>query len=233
MVETVTELIPLGGQIAAVLVVRSGLEGYLVDDREPEAFDAGELLRVVREEPDRAEAEVREDLVADPVFAGVGGEAERDVGLHGVESAGLEVIGPKLVQEADSAPLLGHVQEDAALLTGDLDESLVELLAAVAEERVKDVARQALGVDTDEDVLGAVHVALDEGEVLLVGEDLAERDRGELAVGGRKPDCRAALDELLVAAAVLDEVGDRDHAQAVTLAVGREVEIGRASCRER
>ena len=76
MVKPVSELIPLGGQIAPVLVVRDDLDRHLLDDREPEPVDAGELLRVVREDADRGQAEVGEDLVADPVVARVGGEAE-------------------------------------------------------------------------------------------------------------------------------------------------------------
>ena len=45
----------------------------------------------------------------------------------------------------------------------------------------------------------------------------------ELAEVGRQPHGGAALDELLVAAAVLDEVGDGDHLQAVPLAVRDEI----------
>ena len=66
-------------------------------------------------------------------------------------------------------------------------------------------------MDADEHVLRAVDVALDEREVVLAGERLAERDRGELAVRRRQPHGRHPLDQLLVPAAVLDQVGDRDQ----------------------
>src|SRR6185437_5562433 len=116
------------------------------------------------------------------------------------------LVGGELVQQADPAALLAHVEEDAAALARDLRERLLELLAAVAAQRVEDVAREALGVDADEHVLGALDVARDEGDVHLAGQLLAEGDRRELPVARRQPDGRAALDELLVAAAVLDEV---------------------------
>ena len=74
------------------------------------------------------------------------------------------------------AALLRHVEEHAALLGGDARERLLELLAAVAAERVEDVAGQALGVDADEHVLLAVHLALDERDVVLAGQHLAEGD---------------------------------------------------------
>ena len=78
-------------------------------------------------------------------------------------------------------------------------------------------------MDPHEDVLGAFNVAHHKREVRLAGELLAERDPVELAVLGGQANGCAALDELLVAAAVLDEIGDGDHLQAVLLAVGDEV----------
>ena len=52
---------------------------------------------------------------------------------------------------------------------------------------MEDVAGQALGVDADEDVLRTGDVALDERDVVLAGQRLAEGDRSELAVRRRHP----------------------------------------------
>ena len=68
-----------------------------------------------------------------------------------------------------------------------------------------------------------VDVALDERDVLLARERLAVGDGLEVAVVGRQPDGDDALDELLGALAVLDQVGDRDDLQAVALAELDEV----------
>src|SRR5205807_1090324 len=106
-------------------------------DLEAVGLDAGDLARVVRQDPDRREPEVGEDLVADPVLAGVSREAELEIGLDGVETLILELVGAQLVQQADPAPLLGHVEEDALLRRADLRERLPELLPAVALERVE------------------------------------------------------------------------------------------------
>ena len=99
----------------------------------------------------------------------------------------------------------------------------LELLAAVAAKRVEDVAGQALGVDADEHVLGAGDVALDHRDVVLVVEQRAVADGGELAEGGRQLRRDDALDQPLGAPPVGDQVGDRDHLQAVALAVGDQV----------
>ena len=144
---------------------------------------------------------------------------EREVGVDRVHALLLELVRLELVQEPDAAPLLRHVQEHAARLGGDAPQGGVELVAAVAAQRVEDVAGQALGVDADEHVVGAVDVAVHERDVVLARQLLAEGDRLELAVLGRQPHRDLALDELLVAAPVLDEVGDADELQLVALAV--------------
>ena len=88
---------------------------------------------------------------------------------------------------------------------------------------MEDVAGQALGVHADEDVLHALDLALDQRDVLLLGEELPIRHCLELAVLGREPHRHRALDELLPPAPVLDEVGDGDHLQAVQLAERGEI----------
>ena len=141
------ELIPLGVEVAPVLR-RSGATsiGTCSTTVSPKPSMPVELPRVVREDADRGQPEVGEDLVADAVVARVGREAELDVRLDRVEALLLQLVGAELVQQPDPAPLLGHVEEHAAALARDLRERLLELLAAVAAQRVEDVAGEALGV---------------------------------------------------------------------------------------
>ena len=101
------------------------------------------------------QAEVAEDLGADPVVAQVGRQAELDVGLDRVEAVLLELVGAQLVEQADPAPLLGEVEQHALALALDLRQRGGELLAAVAAQAVEDVAGQALAVDAHQHVLAA------------------------------------------------------------------------------
>ena len=78
-------------------------------------------------------------------------------------------------------------------------------------------------MDADEHVRVAVDVALDQRDVVLVVHQRAVADSDEVPEGGGQLGGHHALDELLVAAAVGDQVGDRDHLQAVALAEGDEV----------
>ena len=100
----------------------------------------------------RRQPEVDEDLRADPVVAQVGGQAELEVGVDRVEPLLLELVGAQLVEQADPAALLGEVEQHAAALALDHRQRRLELLAAVAAQRVEDVAGQALGVHADEHV---------------------------------------------------------------------------------
>ena len=99
--------------------------------------------------------EVDEDLRADAVVAQVGGQAELEVRVDGVEPLLLQLVGAQLVQQADAAALLREVEQHAAALLLDHRERRLELLAAVAAQRVEDVAGEALGVHAHEHVLGA------------------------------------------------------------------------------
>ena len=87
MVEAMAELRFLRLQVAPVFGVGRNLDRDLLDDRQPEALEADDLLRVVRQNADGREAEVGQDLVPDPVVARVGGEAELEVRLDRVEAA--------------------------------------------------------------------------------------------------------------------------------------------------
>src|SRR5215217_8910445 len=92
VVEPVPELRALRLEVAAVLGVRRHLDRNLLRHLEPEPLEAGDLLRVVREDPDRLEPELVENLRADAVFSAVGREAELDVRLDGVEPCLLELV---------------------------------------------------------------------------------------------------------------------------------------------
>ena len=82
-------------------------------------------------------------------------------------------------------------------------------------------------MDPDEHVLGAVDIALDHRHVVFVVDQGAVADRGEVAELGRQRGGDDPLDQLLLAPPVGDQVGDRDHLQAVALAVGNQVRNAR------
>ena len=131
-------------EVARILGLRRDLDRDLLDDGETEAVESGELARVVGQDANRRQAEVGEYLVADPPLPRVRRKAELEVRLDGVEPGLLQLVRPELVEQPYPATLLPHVEEDAAALRVDPRESLLELLTAIAQERVEHVAGQAL-----------------------------------------------------------------------------------------
>src|SRR3954468_10184538 len=101
MVQAMAELRTLRAQVPLVLGVRRNFERQLLGDGQAEALDAGHLARIVREDADRAQPEVGEDLVADSPLARVWREAELEVRFDRVEPFLLELVRLQLVQKAD------------------------------------------------------------------------------------------------------------------------------------
>src|SRR5215475_846040 len=78
-VDPVTEAVPLGGEVAQVLLRRLDREGDHAGYLDPAGGQPRYLRRVVGEQPHRAHAEVGEYLCADGVVPGIGGQAEFQV----------------------------------------------------------------------------------------------------------------------------------------------------------
>ena len=152
VVQRVAHALGLRAQVGLVVLVGRVLDRDLRADRQAVALEALDLLRVVGEDADRAEPEVDEDLGADAVVAQVRRQAEALVGLDRVEAVLLQAVGAQLVQQADAAALLGEVEQHALALALDHRQRRFELLAAVAAQRVEDVAGEALRVHAHEHV---------------------------------------------------------------------------------
>ena len=109
------------------------------------------LARVVCQEAQITQTEAVKYLRADAVIALVGRETQVFIGLDGVSACVLQGIGVKFVFESDAASFLAHVEKYARAGFSDHLEGLVELLAAVATERTKDVTSEAFGMYAYED----------------------------------------------------------------------------------
>src|SRR5690606_28093580 len=109
----VAELAPLGGEVRAVVRTRLHLDGLAARDLQAVALEPHDLPRVVRQELDRAEAQVEQDLGADTVVAQVRLEAERLVRLYRVLSLILERVRADLVGQPDAPALLPQVDDGA------------------------------------------------------------------------------------------------------------------------
>src|SRR5258708_3043674 len=76
IVEQVPEPTGLGAQIVSVVLAGRVLDRQLLAHPHAMALEAGDLARIVGQEPDGRHAEVGEDLGADPVVTQVGGQTK-------------------------------------------------------------------------------------------------------------------------------------------------------------
>ena len=98
-------------------------------------------------QPNALHAEVLQDLNAQRVVAMVGFEAQFVIRCHRVVAGVLKLVGHQLVHQADAAPFLQVVDQDAGSGFGNRFLRHGQLGAAVATAGSEDIARQTLGVN--------------------------------------------------------------------------------------
>src|SRR5207245_9968994 len=228
--QEVTELVFLGLQVTLVVRIRLDSYRHPLDHLEAKAFEAIDLLGIVREQTDLSNPKVVKDLAADAVIALVGGMAQRLVGLDRVQSPILQVVGMELVQEPDTSPfLVPDVENYAHAVGSDHLHRRVQLRATVTSKAAEDVARQTFRVRAQENGPLWIDVAQHQREVILVAEDVFIGVKLPQAGGldsDRDDGFDPSFDELFVPAAVRDHLLDRDQLDAMIR--GECLEIGHA-----
>ena len=199
------------------------LDGDALGDLDAELLELVDLVGVVGEQTHGLDAELPQDLGPDEVFAFVSGKAQGQVGLEGVHALLLELVGLEFVDQADPAALLAHVEEDAAALFFDLCQGGGQLLAAVAAQGAEGVAGQAFGVDAAEDVAAVADLTLDEGDVVFAVEAVDEAVGAEISEAGGQADLCHAVDQVVVAFAVVLEFLDAQEGDAPFFRQGLEL----------
>ena len=162
-------------------------------------------------------AEQTEDLRPHAIITLVGVVTEVHVGIYRVVALLLQLIGGNLRHQADAAPFLVEVEDNA--LAGFVYHlhGAVQLLAAVAALGTEDVAGHAGGMHAHGDCLVLFPFALNQGNVLEAVVLLAEGDKAEMAVLGGHVHLLAFLYEALVFKAVGNEVFDCDDVKPLAL----------------
>ena len=189
----------------ACVFVRFGNDcGDALDHVNARIDEGVDLFGVVGHEADDGNLELFEDLSGELEEAAIGLVAELEICLNGVEALVLELVGAEFGHEADAAALLLLVEEDASAGAGYGAERELELLAAVAAERVEYVAGKALRVDADDGRSG-VDVTQDESD-------------------GRLDATRGRWNSLITGFGSIDDAFEAEDAEVSP--TGREVGIG-------
>ena len=159
--DQVSHLLALGLEVAFVGRFGGDDGRKALCDLDSGEFERFDLRWIVCDEADGVDSELLEDFGGELEFAAVGFVAEFEVGFDSVETLVLKFVGAELCHQTDAASFLLFVEQNACAVLGDHGECELKLLAAVAAEGMKDVAGEALGVNSD-DGRFAVNVAHDE-----------------------------------------------------------------------
>jgi len=198
-------------QIPGVVLVFLHLQRNALHHLEPVSFQSFDLAGIVGQQPHAPHAEIFQNLRANAVIPQIRRKTETQIGVHRVQSLFLQLVGLQLVNEADAAAFLPHVQQHAGAFRADLAQRRRQLRSAIAAVRMKHIAGQALGMDAHEHGLAAVDLAFHQRDMFFPVHVVGVRHRLEHAVIGRQPDLHFAPDQLLFLVAIRDQIFDRDQ----------------------
>src|SRR5881628_3740570 len=133
----------LGRDVSKVVAVEGTEERLPIDDVNSPFTQGPHFLRIVGEELDALDPEMPQDFDSCVVAAFIGAEAQRAVGVHGVQAFLLQEIGSKLVAQTDAASLLRQIQEDASAACREDAQAATQLLTAIAPETAEEITGEA------------------------------------------------------------------------------------------
>ncbi len=180
------EFVALGGEVGLVVSVLTGMQRHPFRDCNTKRFEGYYLAGVVGEEAQRANAEVRKHGSTHRVAARIGRKSQFFVGLHGVRTAVLQMIGLDLVAKADIATFLPQIQNHAAACGCDAPHRFFQLRSAIAAQAEQGIARQAFGMDATQCGLIGGRITKYKRKVFLAGSGVGKYIQVELAPLGWK-----------------------------------------------
>jgi hypothetical protein len=143
-----THLLALCFEIVPAGFVGAGDTGNALGDHHARGFQSTHFVGIIREQADRIHSQMPQDGAWQMVTSQVALEAKLLVGLDGIGAVILELIGTDLVHESDAPAFLQFIDDQAAPFAGYFFQSDLELSAAIAAQAVKDVAGEALGMNS-------------------------------------------------------------------------------------
>ncbi len=158
-------LLAFGFEVAPARFVGTGDTRHPFGNDHPGVFKGPHLIRVIREKPHRADAEMPQNSAGQLIIPQIALESELFVGFHGVGPQILQPISAQLIHQPDASAFLQFVDDQSPPFFGDLLEGDFELRPAVAAQTVENIAGEALGMNTEQrGRAGAAHIAHRQGD---------------------------------------------------------------------
>ena len=137
------EVVPAG-------FVGTGDTGNALGNDDSGFFQRPDLIGIIRQQTHRFDAQMSQNRARQMVAAQVALEAELFIGLDGVGPMILQLISPQFVHEPYAAAFLELIDDEPAPFARNLGERNLELRATIAAQTVKDVAGEALRMDSQQ-----------------------------------------------------------------------------------
>ena len=183
-------------------------QATLFHDLDAEALECNNPARVICQQADGVQAEIRKDLGADSNFMLRGRVGEITVMA---EAAVMSDDLAMLRMQAESC--LVQIYEYTGALFDDPFERAAHHLLTIAADRPEQVAVGAMRVHANEHVLTIRHLAVNQSHVRLRADLTRIEDGAEVAELGCNAAFGAPMDVVFMTQPVADQVGDRNHLQ--------------------
>jgi hypothetical protein len=122
-------------------------------------------------------------IQAHAVVTQVRGEPQAFIGFNGIRTLILELIGPDLVEKANTTPLLTQVKQEPAALNGNTAKGFLKLIAAITAHAVEGIPGKTFGVGPRQYRLTVGNITQTQGNMLLTGTDFLKAMHIENAKG--------------------------------------------------
>src|ERR1019366_5362180 len=162
-----THLLSFRFEITLIVLMRLCANWHLLDNFQSVTFQTHHLARIVREQPNRLQAKVRQNLRAQTIFAKVHSITEFLIGLDRIITLLLQLVRFDFGSQPDAASLLPHMAQHAGTLVGNLLHRMVQLRTTTATTRAKNIAGETLAVNADEHVFFAGDISADQCEMMF------------------------------------------------------------------
>src|ERR1035437_3769706 len=145
--EQMPHLLFLSAKVVLGVLVEFDIGRHAFHDFDSGIFHGRHFLGIVRDQADLLHPKLPQDLRRQFVLAIIVVIAEFDIGLDGVETVVLQLVGLQLGHQAYAAPFLLLVNEDTGAGFGNHGKRPLKLLTAIAAHGMKHVAGQTLRVN--------------------------------------------------------------------------------------
>jgi len=146
----VSKPLSLRSKVSGGMRIPRHVRGYSFQYLDPGCGDRFDLVRIVRNQPHRADLEKMQDFGSHCVISQVYAVTEAQIRVDCIQTLVLKLIGAQLFHQPYAAPLLAFVHQGSRSLSRNGAQRQFKLIVTVAAQRVEYLARHALRMNPNQ-----------------------------------------------------------------------------------